>query len=359
MYYTQTPDGLIPEVQYDSRDSLYYVQVKLAAINSLQTSVSAGSVRVDDPTGVHFSAFAVSELTVSSTFSAASYLSFMDPSVSAKNVQLQATSSAVFHPAGYIVSASNQQDVALVRGQTASAPAVASDDSASGFDLFMASTGRLSLNATTPAGTRLASRSRSLPSGLLRGSLSSVARTLHAVQKEMRAKEVAAALPSLLATNSIAAIAPHLHSSQLRKQLRRLGRSVALPHVDRFLRVCAMAGMADALVRFVPSHRDLVEQALWYAPRHCSAPALCTAFRSSPALFAHLRCPGSKPVVASAQPQLSLPFNRTGSGTVSVGGKTLGLSFTASYLVGTNLDCKNPAFAYEATADIQASINLL
>jgi hypothetical protein len=37
MYYWQTPNGVISQVAYESDDSLYYVQVKLAAINAFQT----------------------------------------------------------------------------------------------------------------------------------------------------------------------------------------------------------------------------------------------------------------------------------------------------------------------------------
>jgi hypothetical protein len=358
MYYFQTPEGLIPEVQYDSRDSLYYVQVKLAAINSLQTSTTAGSVKVDDPTGVHFTAFGVQEMTVQSSFSAASYVSFMDPSVSARNVRLTATASASFHPSGYIVSATNEQDVALVRGQAA-AGATHRDANATGFDMYMASTGRLAINATSTSGTRLASRSRSMPSGLTSGSLSQAARALHSAQQELRAQEVAAALSSLIASDRLSTIAPHVGSAAVRKQLRRMAKQVKIVRLDRFLRVCAMAGLSDVLIRYVKSHRNFVESALWYAPHRCRAPAICSEFRTSAALASHLGCPGSKPLATVAAPQINLPFNRSGSATVAIGGKTLGVSFTASYLVGTNLNCKNPQFAYEATADLQGSINLL
>ena len=358
MYYYQTPDGLIPLVEYDSRDSLYYVQVKLAAINSLQTSIKAGSVKVDDPTGVHFTSFGVSELTVEGSFSAASYVSFMDPTVSARNVQLVATASATFHPSGYIVSASNQQEVALVRGQAAAS--VTRDTDTSGFDMYMASTGRLSLNATTASGSRLSSRSRAVPSNLLVGSLSQAARLLHAGQMELRAEEVAAALPALIASDRLAQVTPFVGFAVVRRQLRRMAKQVKIARVDRFLRVCALAGLSDVLIRFVKSHRAEVEAALWYAPHRCRASAICGAVKNAPGLAAHLGCAGSKPLVAKATaPQLSLPFNRSGSATVAIGGKTIGLSFTASYLVGTNLNCKNPQFAYEATADLQGSVNLL
>jgi hypothetical protein len=57
---------------------------------------------------------------------------------------------------------------------------------------------------------------------------------------------------------------------------------------------------------------------------------------------AHIGCPGAVLAKPHATFDVSLPFNRTASKTVSIGGKTIGISFTASYLVGTNLNCKNP-----------------
>jgi hypothetical protein len=48
-----------------------------------------------------------------------------------------------------------------------------------------------------------------------------------------------------------------------------------------------------------------------------------------------------------------LPFNRSGSTSVTLGGSSIGVTFDASYLVGANLNCKNPAFAYEVMADLQ------
>lgn len=95
---------------------------------------------MDDPTGVHFSLFAAAnELTVVSNFSTTSYVSFMDPSVSQKNVRVDAQATAVFHPVGYITYASNQQDVMLVRGQDEEEASFSVDADTSGFDMYMAS----------------------------------------------------------------------------------------------------------------------------------------------------------------------------------------------------------------------------
>ena len=65
VYFWQTAEGRITQIEYDSADSAYYVNVKLAAINALQTHLPGGSVLVSDPTGTHYANFvALSETTV-------------------------------------------------------------------------------------------------------------------------------------------------------------------------------------------------------------------------------------------------------------------------------------------------------
>jgi len=67
-----------------------------------------------------------------------------------------------------------------------------------------------------------------------------------------------------------------------------------------------------------------------------------------------LRCDNS----VSRPRLLSLPFNRTSEEAATLGGSTIGLSLKAGYLVGTNLNCKNAQFSYEASANAQADILL-
>ena len=129
--------------------------------------------------------------------------------------------------------------------------------------------------------------------------------------------------------------------------------------MNRALRLAALAELPDVLAMHILSAPRAVESAILSGPsnsRRLAAPALCRGLSAVAAR--HIGCSGAVVPVASLARDLNLPFNRTGSKTVSIGGKTLGLSFTASYLVGTNLNCKNANFAYELTADVQASLNL-
>lgn len=142
-------DGSIPLVQYQSDDSPYYVNVKLSAINAFQTSMQPGTFIVDDPTGVHSAQFALTDVVINTQFSQSSYKSFMDPTVTADSVQLQALGSVTFHPTnGAVVAASNQQHViSRFAQQDGAAPVPVSnvDGDDSGYNMFMSSVGQLNI----------------------------------------------------------------------------------------------------------------------------------------------------------------------------------------------------------------------
>ena len=373
MYYYVRPDGSIPLVMYDSQDSLYYVQVKLAAINCFQTSTYASQKTVDDPSGVHLVSYTLPQTnTVHGAFNAESYQSFMDPSVSARNVQINALNRAEFHPSGYISVGSTQQNVLLVRGQAGNVGAAQQkrDSDDSGYSYYMASTGVLSATVQNTNGNRLSRLPQRSMDNLVAAPMSVVARTVHHAQMKLRSREVADRLPQLMSApkdESFGAVMPHIHCPIMQKALRKLAKQgVRMPNKQRFLRLAAAAGMADVLVKFMPTHPLLTVDAIWHSGNEkLATPALCAALshvRKAAQVAVHIKCPGASLALAQkpvpSQFQVSLPFNRTGGKTVSIGGKTLGLTFVASYLVGTNLNCKNAQFAYEATADLTGSINL-
>jgi hypothetical protein len=66
MYFTQTLDGAIPEIWYQTDDSPYFVNVKVSAINAFQTRVvqpgSPLQAQEHDPVGYHYSTFVGSSI---------------------------------------------------------------------------------------------------------------------------------------------------------------------------------------------------------------------------------------------------------------------------------------------------------
>jgi len=318
MYFYQNADGSIPEVIYESDDSPFYVQVKLAAINTFQTSLTSGLVQMTDPTGVHSAAFALQQLTINSTFGASSYKSFMDPNVNAGNVQLTARAQVTFHPTdGSIVSAENHQHVVVVTSQPGAAASL--DDDNSGYSMFMSSVGELQVTIAPGQPMRFANQHLINSSHPMTGSMVDVARAQHKTIMEEKAAEIARDLPKMLRTmqSQLHRILPHACSEVVQKAVKRIASK--------------KLSMSNAVVRHRLSR--VVAAAL-----RCHAPA---------------KLP-SAPAQARAGP--SLPFNRSGSASATLGGKAIGVTFDASFLVGTNLNCKNPAFAYEATADVQANL---
>lgn len=83
-------------------------------------------------------------------------------------------------------------------------------------------------------------------------------------------------------------------------------------------------------------------------------PFCADAFLAKGALYRGMRCghDGKKKM------DLSLPYNKTSSVSAELGGNTVGVTFNAGYLVGTNFDCNHPNFAYEAEAEISSDILL-
>jgi hypothetical protein len=196
MYFYQQTDGTIPVVFYETDDSAFYVQVKLAAINMFQTSLKSGSFVVTDPTGVHAASFALQALTIRSNFTASSYKSFMDPAVNAGNIKLAASASVTFHPSdGSIVAAANQQHVVSVTGQPAGTPAPPAN---SGYNQFMSSVGTLAATLAPGQTARFSQVASFNYTQRAMGSLLEVARIQHQAAAAANAKDVAAALPRLM-----------------------------------------------------------------------------------------------------------------------------------------------------------------
>ena len=337
VYFWQTLNGKVTQIEYDSADSAYYVNVKISAINALQTYVLGGSTLVSDPAGTHTSTFvAIDDTSVSSSFDQTSFRSFMDPSVTQQNVLIKGTSLVELHPDGYIVSASNQQDVLLVQHDDSANSGESAEFN--GFDAYMGSTGNLKLSLLPSASPRLSSSTRPVGAGKNAQSLLEAAQALHHAQLVHRAADVASQLPELLAQlprDPSHRIFPLLqHSRALVRAIRGLPVSQNQLVRTRHFRLLVAAGVSkfDLFHRFGKGFESDMEKAVLYFA--ASTPA------------------------HSVTPELNLPFNRTGSSSGSIGGKSISLSSTSGYLIGTNLNCNNSNFAYEAEANANATLTL-
>lgn len=382
MYFWQNTNGLIPQVAYDEQDSPFYVNVKLAAINAFQTSVAGAMnathnvAQLDDPTGVHAAQFSISQVDantvgVASVFNANSYISFMDPTLTSRSVLLNATARLAMRQVdGAVLFAENRQHVLMIQNQNQNQKSddVTLDTDETGYGLFMSSVGTLQLNATSTSGSMLASRNASTlnkaTATLKVFSMVDAARNLHSAASLLKSREVAHETAELLRQGLSYRVVPYVHTRPVQKALRSLQQTVlhaSYPAESRlaYLRLCARANLHDVLLVFLgQSYHEETKSALFYT-KHAS-PAICNAIRSDKQLSSHLNCPGAKLVVAGRPivNAVSLPFNRTGSASATLGGSAIGVTFAASFLVGTNLNCNNPAFAYEATADASATLHL-
>lgn len=138
MYFEQNVDGQITNIWYESDDDpyviyavakhcqscvlitlsliRYFVQVKVGAINSLQTKlIPAGTTQTvleSDPVGVHYSVFdgaSGTVLQVTKSYTQNDFEKFPDPQLHKSNVQIQGSASAQIHDSGYIQAASVTQ----------------------------------------------------------------------------------------------------------------------------------------------------------------------------------------------------------------------------------------------------------
>jgi len=123
IYFQLYPDGTIPGVWYDPSDSPYFLQVKISAMNTLQTNLDALSesrLLESDCVGTHYSNFTVEEPTssglvqVNKIFDRRDVVSFADESLEPASVDMLSNSNIVMHPDGYYYSMHVEHQVSLM-----------------------------------------------------------------------------------------------------------------------------------------------------------------------------------------------------------------------------------------------------
>lgn len=158
VYFEQQKSGEITTIWYNKKDESYVLNVKLSAINSLQTRVTqpgqSQSAVEQDPSGVHLSQFVGSVSSASNddsvhvikTFDQQDFEKFADPSLTKKNVAVQATTSTNIHSSGLIAGSTVEQTVLFVNmARQSSSSASPSNSDQIGFDMDMKSRGVLSI----------------------------------------------------------------------------------------------------------------------------------------------------------------------------------------------------------------------
>eukprot|EP01111_Echinosteliopsis_oligospora_P017875 TRINITY_DN791_c0_g1_i1.p1 TRINITY_DN791_c0_g1~~TRINITY_DN791_c0_g1_i1.p1 ORF type:complete len:719 (+),score=245.36 TRINITY_DN791_c0_g1_i1:43-2199(+) len=158
VYFNQSKSGPINEIIYETDDSPYYLNVKIGAINALQTAVvSAGNmitITENDPIGIHTATVVgsmQSSLSLSKTFTQVDFSQFPDPTLNPSNIALAATGQVTVHPDGYVLSAELNQSIILTNISPSSASASASTagvadmNNATGLNMLLAAGGQLTL----------------------------------------------------------------------------------------------------------------------------------------------------------------------------------------------------------------------
>jgi len=157
MYYQQFFNGTIPKIWYNTADSPYYVNVKVGAINSLQTKLVAPAnqqvVLFSDPIGVHTAnvAGAASSgfLILQSTFDQTNFNEFADTNVHPNMVELNAETVTQIHPDGYIYSSNVNQYVNMIdmtpTSEKSHIKKSEDEDDLTGFNINLSSKGSLAV----------------------------------------------------------------------------------------------------------------------------------------------------------------------------------------------------------------------
>ena len=161
MYFQQSNTGEIQKIWYDRRDDQYFVNVKISAINTLQTKITppgqTQTVLESDPVGVHYSVLtgiAPSNddvLVVDKAFSQKDFEKFSDPDVTGKNVVLMARATTGIDNSGFIRSSQTEQ-YATVDNMARSNAAFTQrrvqgvNTNSTGFDMNMQSHGVLNID---------------------------------------------------------------------------------------------------------------------------------------------------------------------------------------------------------------------
>lgn len=383
VYFTQKKTGEIISIEYDDEDPLDYINVKVGAINAFQTSfVSPGTHKrlvESDPVGTHLSKVSSSlgedgVLYLSKECDQDDFTAFSDSSVSDENMQVQIEHVTGIHPEGYIVSAETEQLSMFLNPQPQTMGVRSTVTNTSGFDSALTARGFLTI-------TFVESHQLLAKTFVSKEGRSYVSEGLFAFGKKTSSKskisaatiaDIKVALEAILSKEPIklvelTKIGTHFmyHPKDL-IILEALFKSGILKDFtlrDRLFFIATVA-QADYLLEKYGLESDdceVVMRAVLAAPH----------FAPSQKLVQHLEriseneiCPVAQNAAysvlstASSLKGPSFPFSKTFSKSVKVGGGVADVTFNADLYAGSNFNCKQPTFSFEAHATSSATASL-
>lgn len=373
VYFTQLKTGQITLIAYHSDDPVYYVNVKVGAINAFQTQFVAVSssmnVEESDPVGNHSTLVQGSlgsngNLVLTKQFNQKDVTAFPDPQVNAQNMELNVQVVAGVHPTGFIQSSSYTQATVFTNDN----PNLRSSTTTTGLDMLLSATGSLAVeyNADNDLVAYQFSPKKA-DSLVTTGMFAFAADSNEFALANMLDMDITEAIATLLKASKV-------NLSTLTKIGNHLKRNPT--DVEHFLPVFQILPSLDDISRdrvfFVLTVAQAEELIVKYGLESTNCAVLSRAVLAAP----HIKTPTQNLLAAlarvarsdcefaasSAQAALApllqasnFPFNQSYTAAYTLGGKIAAVDFTADLFVGTNFNCNNPAFNYEGTAEATAT----
>jgi hypothetical protein len=387
VYFYQDKTGQVTQIEYYSDDPVYYVNVKVSAINAFQTAFVAvgqnSTILESDPIGNHQTAVSASlsangVLLLTEVFNQADFVVFPDPTLTPTNMDINARQVTGVHPTGYVVSSTYNQ-AAILRDisdatYSASKSSKRGITNSTGFETFLSAIGSLNVDYMSDSSSNSlyqVQKFKSQADGYIVDTFFGFAtksvefardNSLDGIEDavETISKEKTLTLAYLTKVGNYLRRHP-----QEAKQLAPLNTLAASSDLilDRLFFVLTVAQNEELIVKFGFQSPSCVvrHRAVLAAPHLKSKSAqLIAGLRI---IAADQSCPNAQaiaksilhPKVAAASP---FPFNKTYGGSFKVGGAIAGVDFAANLFVGTNLNCNNAQFNYEGSAEVSAEATL-
>jgi hypothetical protein len=379
MYFYQLKTGEITEIQYYSNDPIYYVDVKLGAINAFQTSiVAAGKAAVVlevDPIGNHSTQVSGAvgpdgSLVLTKVFSQVDFSAFPDHTVTPKNMLINVQAVTGVHAEGYVINSTLRQTVIMTNGAPSTAKRALTNST--GFDTQLSALGTLSIRYAPNEAFSVKSFAAPNASELIKTNMFDLAAVSGSYAKT-RAFTINLydAMSTILSKkpvtlSALRKVGDHFrYNPQDVATLVRLfeGGFLDIPLFrDRLIFVLTVIQHEEYLLKYGLSsdNCDIMMRAVLAAPQFTSSPDITRALVRIAALS---ECPfaqGSAKTILGSKSSWHLqtsdfPFNRSHAAGVNFGGKVAAAQFDASVFAGTNFNCKNPSFNYEAAVEGSAT----
>jgi hypothetical protein len=387
VYFVQMKTGQITLIEYYSDDPIYYVNVKVGAINAFQTAIvgvgSTQTVLESDPVGNHSSSITGSlgsdgVLYLIKIFNQADFTAFPDPTLTPSNMEIQATAVAGVHPEGYIVSSTQNQIAVLVDISSSSSSAKSASrvtlTNSTGLDMDLSAVGTLTVQYMPNSGQFLSRSFATKSSGYVSTNFFDFASEASATAKaDAFSLDIEQAVVSMIKYQDIklktlTQIGNHLrYNPEDTEYLIYLLEDATLladsTIRDRLFFVLTVAQNQELLVKYglTSSNCDVVTRAVLAAaqikvPRQKLISTLQRIAASDKCAVAQ----GSARSILSNSPAPKIsgsdfPFNKSYGGSFDLGGKVAGIDFAGDLFVGTNLNCNNAQFNYEGSAEASAT----